>query len=146
MFEAFILANLIAPCLIAMPNPNNISEFYTSGIDDKVVNQTYYNTTGFAVVSIPFVFRSNNYNLPLDAGYYELEPVIVNEIPTMINLRQVGKIKATVTVVDYKMLTYEREKPAANVQLIEDGRKAEISLKYSKFEIFGIIVFNNIAP
>lgn len=146
MFEAFLIANLIAPCVIAMQNPNNTSEFYTSGLDDKVVNQTYYNTTGFAVVSIPFVFRSNNYNPPLDAGFYELEPIIVNEIPTMINLRQIGKIKATVTVVDYNMLNYEREKPSAIVKLIDNGTKAEITLMCSKFEIFGIVEFNNIIP
>lgn len=146
MFRVLIIANLIAPCVIAFQNPNNVSEFYTSGVGDKLEHQTYYNNTGFAVVSIPFTFRSNNYNPPLDAGYYEVEPVIQSEIPTKILLRQIGKIKGVVTVIDYNVLNYERDKPAADVTLIDDGRKAQLTLKSSKYEIFAIIEFNNITP
>lgn len=146
MFEVFILSNILVPAVLAYQNPNNPSQFYTSGIGDKVDHQIYYNNTAFAVLSIPFKFKSNNYNPELDAGFYQLEPVIVDDKPTCINMRQLGEIKAVVSVIDYKLLNYDRKEAVATVTLIENGTKAEINLKYSKFDISAIIEVYNITP
>ncbi|MEW5822486.1 MAG: hypothetical protein AB1782_19990 [Cyanobacteriota bacterium] len=146
MLGILLAASLTLKGIIGFQNPNNVSEFYTSGIGEKKVNQEYYNDTGFAVLSIPFAYRYNNYNDFLPGGYYQLQPIYENEVPTQINLRQTGKVVGIITVCDYKELSYEKENPSATIEMINHGKMAQITLKTQKHEIYAIIEMVNIVP
>ena len=146
MKELILATTLFFNSTIGYQNPNNVSEFYTSGVGDKLIHQDYYPNTAFAVISIPFTFRSNRFNEPLNAGYYQLEPVIANDIPTVINIRQIGKVVGQVTVIDYKRTNYDRNKAFADIQMINNGRMAQITLQCYNYEIYGIIEMVNVVP
>lgn len=137
---------LILNGIIGFQNPNNPSEFYTSGLPDKTVHQTYYRNTAFAVLSIPFNFKFNQFNKQLIAGYYELQPIYENEEPVIINLRQLGKVVGSITVIDYKTIDYIRSRPDAEISFVDNGRKAMITLKNQNLEIYGIIDIVNRVP
>lgn len=144
--QNIIALSLILNGLVGFQNPNDVSEFYTSGLDDKTVRQTYYNNTAFAVLSIPFNFMYNQFNKQLIAGYYELQPIYQNEEPVFINFRQLGKVVGSVSVIDFKEIHYVRSKPTADISFVDNGRKAMITLKNQNLEIYGIIDIVNRVP
>lgn len=146
MIKLVLLSSIFLEGLIGFQNPNKVSDFYTSGIDDKTVNQEYYPPSSYAVVSFPFNFRTNNFNDPLPAGHYQLVPVYKNEIPALIKVRRTGEIVGIITVVDFKELTYIKTKPDASIELINHGKMAQVKLKSDKFEIFGLIEMVDLVP
>lgn len=117
------------------------SEFYNSGLDfcDDCGPRIYTPPTREAIVSIPFSFKFNGYNEPLNAGFYQLEPVYKNEQPVLINLKQHGKTIGTITVIDFEKLSYCKQFTSAKVELINNEKMAQISLMDKTFVIHSLI-------
>jgi hypothetical protein len=143
MIELILILNIISKDVLGFEHPNHPGEFYTSGVGDKRIYNQYHADSFFALAVIPQKFRYNLYYEPLPAGYYLLEPVFNNGIPTQINFRQKGNIMGTASVVDYKELSYYKEKPSANILIINNGQMAQINLKQGNYEIQALVKLLN---
>lgn len=141
MLKIIIVSSLILHSVVGFRDEYDPSKFYNSGWEygDDAAPHQFYNSTGFAVLSLPFNFKYNNYNDPLPAGYYQLEPIITDNKPVQINLRKVGKVVGTITIIDYKILSYKKSSPSASLEMINNGTMAQISLLYDKYELHGIV-------
>ena len=115
------------------------SRLYSSGLGDKDPTTNDRPGSAFALLRIPIKFRLNDLNNPLKEGFYELQPIFVNNKPIKINFRQNGKLLGSISVVDFNIIDYSRKSAIAEINIINNNKMGEISLKVDKYEIFAII-------
>jgi hypothetical protein len=146
MIELLLTLSILSKSVIGFEHPNHPGDFYTSGVGEKRQTYEYYLKSGFALLIMPSKFSCNAYDPPLPAGHYLLEPLSSGEVPSEINFRRNGKVVGTATIVDYKELSYQKSSPSANIEIINNGRMAQINLIYDRYELYALVNLHSRLP